>query len=66
VSSVELNVPSSAGCEVSFEGGLASKRLSGFEKEADGLYRTPGFAEAARKIYVDAEVGLSSLRVKRY
>jgi hypothetical protein len=66
VSSVELEVPSSVGCEVKFDGGLASKRLSGFEKEADGVYRTPGFAEAAKKITVDANVGLSSLRVRRY
>jgi len=65
VSSVELRVPESAGCELRMDGGLTSTRLGGLEKVEEGLYRTAGFEEAPRKIYITADVGLSSFRVKR-
>lgn len=65
VSSIELRVPESAGCEVRIDGGMSSKRMGGLEKVEDGVYRTAGFEDAGRKIYVTADVGLSSFRVRR-
>jgi hypothetical protein len=65
-SSVTLRVPENVGCEVHTESALSSKSLPGFEKVASGHYRTAGFDEAPRKIFIDVESGLSTIKVKRY
>ncbi len=66
VTSVKLSVPESVGCELRMDGALNSKDLDGFEKVRDGVWQTPGFENAAKKIKVDADAGLSSIKIVRY
>ena len=66
VSSIRFEVPESAGCEIRTEAPLTSKRFSGFEKESSGLYRTGNFSNADRRIFIQIEAGVSSVKVRRY
>jgi hypothetical protein len=45
---------------------LSGKRIRGFEKISSNRYQTSNFDEAARKIYVDVEAGVSQITVERY
>jgi hypothetical protein len=65
-SSMRLAVPEEAGCEIRFDGGLSSKRFEDFHKVSDHIYRTENFDRSAKKIFIDADAGVSSLRVVRY
>ncbi len=65
-SSIKLSIPDSAGCEIKIDEGLSSTRFEDFEKISDDTYRTKNFKGARRKIFVDAETGVSSIRVTRY
>jgi hypothetical protein len=65
-SSIRIEVPESAGCQVHVEAPISSKRLPGFVKMGDGEYRTENFSSAARKITIDIQAGASSIRVTRY
>jgi hypothetical protein len=66
VSSISLEVPETAGCEIRIDAPLTRKRIGGFNRERSGLYRTTNFEDAERKIFVDAEAGVSSFTVTRY
>ncbi len=65
-SSVTLHVPEHVGCEVHTESALSSKSLPAFQKIASGHYRTEQFDAAEKKIFIDVESGLSSIKVRRY
>jgi hypothetical protein len=66
VSSISVQVPESAGCEISSESGLSSKTFNGFVERGDGNYRTANFDTASRKIFLYFKAGVSSLKVVRY
>jgi hypothetical protein len=66
VASVTLEIPNSAGCEMQMEGAMNSKSFDGLEKINNGLYRSPGFDQAAEKIRIRYEGGLTSFKIKRY
>jgi len=66
VASVTLEIPESVGCEVRIDGMLNDKNLGDLQKVSDGLYRSPGFEQAARKIIIDYEAGLSEVNIRRY
>lgn len=65
-SSIRISVPSTAGCEIHYDGGLSGKRFDEFEKVDSDTYRSENFAWSPRKIYIDINVGVSSVRVNRY
>lgn len=65
-STIRVEVPESAGCEVRVEGALASKHFPGFEKMGNGEFRTENFDSAGRKISIAIHAGVSSIRVTRY
>jgi hypothetical protein len=65
-SSLKIRVPEAVGCEVRLQGPLSSKKLSGFEKVDKNYYRTENFSDAAKRMYIDLDVGVSSVRVVRY
>lgn len=65
-SSLRIEVPESAGCEIRSDGGVTRKRFSGFERINDNTYRTSNFDDAPGKIYIDLDTGVSSIRVVRY
>ncbi|WP_373514529.1 LiaI-LiaF-like domain-containing protein [Persicitalea sp.] len=66
VASVTLEIPESVGCEVRIDGMLNDKDMGDLQKVSDGLYRSPGFDRATRKIMVDYEAGLSEVNIRRY
>ncbi|HEX7571916.1 MAG TPA: hypothetical protein VF514_02405 [Bacteroidota bacterium] len=66
VSSISVQVPESAGCEISSESGLSLKTFNGFVERGDGNYRTANFDTASRKIFLYFKAGVSSLKVVRY
>jgi Domain of unknown function (DUF5668) len=65
VASVEIQVPTGVGCQIKSEGALSSTDFEGFSK-VNGVYQTPDFDKATKKIIIKAESGLSSLKVSRY
>ncbi|MFN3487492.1 MAG: LiaI-LiaF-like domain-containing protein [Emticicia sp.] len=66
VASVKIKVPESVGCEIKMDGALNAKDFDNFEKIKDGLWQTKGFDKATKKIYLNVNSGLSSLKVDRY
>ncbi len=65
-SSISIEVPQSVGCEVRMSTALSSKKIRGFDKISTNRYETTDFDSAKKKIYVDIEAGVSSVRVDRY
>ena len=65
-SDIDIMVPEEVGCQVRTDDVLSSKNLHGFTKIKSGLYRTDGFYEAGKKIYIDIDCGVSSINVGRY
>ena len=66
VSAFRLEVPESAGCEIRVDAPLASKHFNGFRKEKSGLYLTDNFETAGKRILIDIDAGVTSLRINRY
>ena len=66
VASITLEIPRSAGCEMHMDGALNSKNFDDLQKTDDGLYRSPGFETASKKIIIHYEGGLTSFKIKRY
>jgi len=66
VASVKIKVPESVGCEIKMDGALNARDFDNFEKIKDGVWQTKGFDKATKKIYLNVDSGLSSLKVDRY
>ena len=66
VSSIEILVPDSAGCEIKTEVSLSTKDFYGFDKISSDTYRTGNFDNSKKKIYLNIHAGISSIKVKRY
>jgi hypothetical protein len=66
VSSVDILVPESSGCEITCKTALSSKDFDNFEKINSNLYKTDNFDSAQKKIYLDIDTGISSIHVSRY
>jgi len=64
-SSIRMEVPSSAGCEIHAEAPLSSKRFPGFKRVGEGVYRTENYETADHRIEIRLEAGVSSLKVMR-
>jgi hypothetical protein len=64
-SSVRLEVPEAAGCEIRVDAPLSSKKFPGFTRIGDGVYRTENFDTADHKITIRLDAGVSSLKVRR-
>ncbi len=66
VSSIDIEVPESAGCEIRCNTSLSSKDFNEFNKINSNLYRTNNFDSAKKKIYLNLDTGISSIHVSRY
>lgn len=64
--SLKIRVPKEAGCQVKSESLLSSRKMEGFDKIKSGLYQTPGFDKAGRKIIIDLKAAASDFKVERY
>ncbi|MCD4773874.1 MAG: DUF5668 domain-containing protein [Bacteroidales bacterium] len=66
VASLYIKIPESSGCEIRTESFLMSKNFSGFDKLKKGVYRTPNFDNTSKKIHINIDAAISSLKVRRY
>jgi hypothetical protein len=66
VSSIDILVPESSGCEINCKTALSSKEFDDFIKVNSNLYKTDNFDTAKKKIYLDIDTGISSIHVSRY
>lgn len=65
VSSFTLRIPESAGCEMETESFLTSRNFKGFEKIESGRYRTDNFDDSEKKIYINIDTAISSIKIIR-
>ncbi|RZM23261.1 MAG: hypothetical protein EOO88_26715, partial [Pedobacter sp.] len=65
VADVKINVPAASGCRIKTKTGLSSKDFTGFIKLEEGLYESPNYKTAVKKIFVNLDGGLSNFEVKR-
>lgn len=64
--SLRIEIPESSGCLINGDMVLMSRSLSGFNKKERGHYETPDFENAAKKIFIRIDGGVSSLKIIRY
>lgn len=65
-SDIDIFVPEESGCEINTDDVLSSNNFEGFVLKESDTYRTSNFDEAAKKIYIEIDCGVSSISVKRY
>jgi hypothetical protein len=65
-SSIHVDVPKAAGCQVKSESFLVSKNLEGFENKGNHVYQTANFKDSKTKIYITIKTAVSSIDVVRY
>ena len=65
-SSVEISIPEEAGCEIKSDIVLSKKKFEGFKKTDDDVYRTENFNSAVKKIFMNIDSGVSSIKINRY
>ncbi|NMB81401.1 MAG: hypothetical protein GYA14_06245 [Ignavibacteria bacterium] len=63
---LKLEIPENSGCQLKGDMVLMSRSLSGFEKKDRGYYETPNFENAAKKIFVRINGGVSSISINKY
>lgn len=64
-SSVNITIPTSAGCSVEGNTVLSSRDLEGFNRLAKGRYETPGFDTAQQKIRIKLDAAVSSFKIAK-
>lgn len=64
--SLHIRIPKSVDCEIHCDAALSSKDFDGFEEKNSGEWQTVGFGSAKKKLVIDIDAGVSSLRVERY
>lgn len=65
-SSIKIRVPKTSAYQVISDSFMASKNFKDARKVADGRYETADFGKNPNKIYIELNVGVSSLDVERY
>ncbi|MBE0663029.1 MAG: hypothetical protein IH597_11245 [Bacteroidales bacterium] len=65
-SSIVIEVPESSGCQVKTSSVLSGKNLKDFNKTDDDKYTTENFSDSENKIFINIDVAVSSIEVKRY
>lgn len=65
-SKIDISVPEEVGTQIMMDDVLSSKNIKGFKYLKSGLYRTEGFYEAEKKIFIDICTGVSSINIRRY
>ena len=66
VSTVRIEVPASAGCEIYDNAHIGNTDYDGFTKMRGETWQTDNFDNASKKIYIDVDTGVSSVKVVRY
>ncbi len=64
--SITVEIPKTSGCSINSDMALVSRDFSGFNKKYSGYYETENFKSSSKKIFINVEGGVSSIKVKRY
>ncbi len=64
--SLEILIPSEAGCQITGEMVMMIKNINGFSKNDSNNYITENFEKAENKILIDIQGGVSTIKVNRY
>ena len=62
---IEFQIPESVGCRINIDGGLNEKDFDGFIQK-NGHWETPDYGKSTKKMTLNFEGGLQSLKVRRY
>ncbi len=65
-SKIDISVPEEVGTQINMDAVLSSKNIVGFKYIESGLYRTEGFNDAEKKIFIEIDSGVSSINIRRY
>jgi hypothetical protein len=65
-SSINLQVPKDAGCQVKSESFIVSRNFEGFTKKTSGVYETDNYSTASKKIVIEVKTAVSSISIDRY
>ncbi len=66
LSSLDIQIPTQAGCVIYVESALSSLKFPGFVKQVDGSYLSDNYNGSSKKFEIKLENGLSSIKVIRY
>lgn len=66
VSSILFRIPQSVDCEIRSDAPMSSRHFDGFESLGDGEYRTAEFGKKNKRMLINIDAGMSSIRVERY
>lgn len=65
-SSLKLDVPQNASCEIFVDADLSLKNIKGFNKSGDNVYRSENYGKGGNKIIVELESAVSTIKVNTY
>lgn len=65
-SSLRIAVPADAGCEIRVDAPLSSKSFPGFIRISKGRFQSEQYDSTTRRIFVEVDAGVSSIKVERY
>ncbi|MDO9510542.1 MAG: DUF5668 domain-containing protein [Bacteroidales bacterium] len=66
VSSIDIYIPKSVGCQLKSESVLSSRHLPELNRISEGLYQTSDFSGTTKKVFIKIESAVSSFSIKRY
>lgn len=61
----EINIPKESGCRIHKNIGLAGYEFEDFLDKGDGVFETPNFNSAKKKIFINLKGGLANFEVNR-
>lgn len=65
-SSIVIEVPESSGCQIITSSVLSGRNLKDFNKTDDNKYTTENFDDSENKIFINIDVAVSSIEVRRF
>jgi hypothetical protein len=66
VSSVTIEIPSSVGCEIRDNAHVGSTDFDDFHETTENVFQSANYNSASKKIFIDVDAGVSSIRVRTY
>lgn len=66
VATLVVYVPSGSGCRIKDKLALSSKSFPGFVKDASGYYKSPNYGSAKKLVFIEADAGVSTVKIERY
>jgi hypothetical protein len=65
VSKIDVDVPNNVDCQITTDAELSSKDFIGFKQIDTHVYQSENYGSSKKKMFINIEAGLSSIRVER-